>query len=188
MSNLVARIAFLAMLAASAAAHAQNDPATRMSLKGITGVAVRIDPVAPDAQRDGLLAEGLRASVEARLRKGGITLITSEEQNRLPNRPGLEISVATSKLNTGEYLYSIHVQCTQWVASLSSPNVSLSAALPLPAATWSSPNVFGIVEGPQIGATAKKAVDTMVDEFVDACHKANPNVTAFQGSKAGKTR
>ena len=110
-------------------------------------------------------------------------MLTRQQQMQLPQRPGLEVRVALSKLSTGEYLYSVHVECTQWVASLANPNLSVGAATPLPAKTWSSPNAFGIAPAKEVAGSVQKAVGAMVDEFVAAYANANRSETAAEASK-----
>jgi hypothetical protein len=174
-------------LIVAAAVQAQDTPATRASLKGLPGVGLSIEPVSADAQRDGLSERTIRTAVETRLRKAGIRSLSREQQMQLPQRPCLEIRVALSKLDTGEYLYSVHVECTQWVASLANPKLSVTTATPLPAKTWSSPNAFGIAPTKGIAGTVQNAVTTMVDEFTAAYAIANRSEMAAEAAK-GKVR
>lgn len=176
-------VSVAAILSVAVFAVAQDTPATRLSLKGLEGVAVRLEPVASPAQRDGLSAEVLRTAVESQLSRAGIRVLSVEHQQQLPRRPALEVSVATIKLGSGEQLYSIHVEVTQWVASLANPEVPVTAAVPMPARTWSAPSVFGITPADQLSREVQGAVRRMVDEFVDAYFKANPSETAFRARR-----
>lgn len=183
---LPAVLAFSA--AAGAPALAENSPATRLSLKGLEGIAIRVGPIDPDAQKDGLSAHAIQLAVHSQLRKAGLRVLTPEQQRQMLRRPCLLVNVATSKLNTGEHLYSIQVDVTQWVASLADPEVTVTAAIPVPAKTWSPANVFGIAPADQIIQHAQSAVSAMVDEFIDAYYKANPSETAFQTRRGLRLR
>jgi hypothetical protein len=187
MKTLILPPVFLLTVAAAIVAQAQNTPATRASLKGLPGIGLSVEPLSADAQRDGLSDGAIRSAVETRLRKAGIRLLTREQQMQMPQRPCLEVRVALSKLAAGEYLYSIHVECAQWVASQANPNLSVAAATPLPARTWSAPNAFGIAPVKEIGSSVQNAVLTMVDEFVEAHANANRSEVASEVPK-GKTR
>jgi len=82
--------------------------------------------------------------------------------------------VATSKLDTGEHLYSICLEVTQWVALLIDPEATVAKAIPVPASTWSPRGCFGIVPASDLSEDVGGAVDRMADEFIDAYRQANP--------------
>lgn len=174
-------------LAACASAEAEDSPASRLSLKGLRGIAVRIDPIAASAQKDGLSASAIRTAVESRLRKGAIRVLTADQQRQTSQRACLVVRVATSKLSTGEHLYAIQVEVSQWVASLSDPTLTVSAAIPIPATTWTAGSVFGITTDKQLEQDAVGAVGKMAEQFIGAYHKANPSDTAFR-FRAGRVR
>ena len=173
--------AALALSLAVGLAWAENTPATRVSLKGLEGVALLVEPVDAHAQQDGLSPREIHALAQSQLEKAKIRVLSPQQQQQLPRKPCLRISLATSKLGTGEYLYSIQVDVVQWVASLANPAVSVGSALPMPARTWSAAHVFGIAPAAQMKRDAHDAVRAMVDEFIDAYHKANPSDTARSG-------
>lgn len=185
MKSLTLLTVLVLTLAAAAPALAENSPATRLSLKGLNGIGLRVEPIDLEADKDGLSTRAVQSAVESRLRKAGIRLLTPEQRRQAPGRPCLVVNVATSKLNTGEHLYSIHVELTQWVASLVNPKVTVTGAIPVPAKTWSPANRFGIAPANQIGRHAQGMVGTMVDEFVDAYYKANPGKMAFYVRRGG---
>ena len=168
----------LVVLGLGGMARAENTPATRVSLKGLAGMAVRVHPVAADAQRDGLSAQAIESAVVTRLRQRGIPVRGPAEPSADARRASLEIVVATSRLDTDEYLYSIHVGLTQWAASLERPDLQVSAAVPLPARTWAAPNVFGITPNDQLARQAGATVAALVDQFIEAFHLANPSEAA----------
>jgi len=165
---------------------AENNPATRLSLKDLGGIAIHVEPIGAKAQKDGLSLRAIRGAVESRLRKAEIAVLTHEQQQKLPRRPRLVVRLDTSQLSTGEYLYSIHTEVTQWVASLADPEVTVAQAIPVPATTWSAAGVFGITPPGELSRDAHHAVDKMVGEFIDAYYKANPSQTAFRLRRIGK--
>jgi hypothetical protein len=162
-------------------AAAQNTPSTRLSLKGLDAVAVQVEPIAAAAARDGLSADTIREQAVSRLRRAGIRVATEAQPGDPLRRPCLAITVATSKLETGEHLYSIRVELVQWVASLERPDLRVSAAVPVPASTWSAPNVFGIVPGPSLAGQMEAAVGRLVDQFTAALRLANPGKSPEAG-------
>ena len=180
MKRLTLLAVLIPALLAVTAAMGENTPASRLSLIGLQGVGLRVDPIDRAAGKDGLSPATIRAAVEARLRKAQIPVLTAQQQREQLRRPCLVVQVATSKLNTGEYLYAVRVEMSQWVASLANPSVTVSQAIPVPASTWSARSVFGIVPAEHLRRDAQGAVDRMVDEFIDAYHTANPSETAFQ--------
>jgi len=156
---------------------AEDSPATRLSLQGLTGVGVRVMTTGPGGKAV-VSQQALRTAVEKQLRQAGVRVLTAAEQERLAQRPCLVVSVALLRLNSGEYLYSIHVELSQWVASLARADVPVSAAVPMPAVTWSAPNVFGIAPGEQTAPRVQDAALRMAGRFIAAYQQANPRTTA----------
>lgn len=178
----VAGLLLVAILASAAAA--QDTPASRMSLKGLEGVALSVPPIAADAQHAGLHAETLQKAAAKQLQDARVRVISPKEFEQAARRPSLVLSVHTASLSTGEQLYTIHVELTQRVALLSHPEVTVAAAIPAPAVTWSSDHVLGIVPANQLAGQAQGAVAKMVEQFIDAFYKANPSEAAFEARRA----
>lgn len=151
---------------------AEDSPVTRLSLQGLAGVGVRVVTTA-EANKHVVTEQALRTAVEAQLRQTGIRVLSAAEQERAARRPCLVVSVALLPLSSGEQLYSIHVELSQWVASLAKADVPVSAAVPFPAVTWSAPNVFGIAPAEQIARRVHDATGRMVAQFVGAYQQAN---------------
>lgn len=158
----------------SQAASAENSPATRLSLRGLPGVGVRIQPLSEDAQRLGISAERLEGLVRTRLKAADISMLSPVEQQRTAGRPGLSLHVAALGLENDEFLYSVHLDLRQWVALLGNPGATLETALAVPATTWSPEYRFGIAPSDAVRADVLTAVGQMVDEFVEAYRRANP--------------
>lgn len=188
MKKLVLPVVLVLSAAAGGLAIAENTPTTRLSLKGLHPIGIRVEPIAAEAQKDGLSARAIHAAVHSQFRKAGLRVLTPEQRRQTLRRPCLVVNVATSKLNTGEHLYSIQVEVTQWVASLANPKLTVTAAIPVPAKTWSPATVFGIAPADQMNRDVRSAVDAMVEEFIDAYYKANPSETAFQARRGRRLR
>ena len=167
---------------------ADSTPAARLSLKGINGIALQVEQINATAEKDGLSRQAIRREVETRLREAKVPVLMPDQQQQSLRRPCLVVRVATSKLNTGEHLYSIRVEVTQWVASLANPAVTVSQAIPVPATTWSAAGVFGITPPEQLKGDSHRAVAAMVDEFINAYYLANPSETAYRLRRPDKVR
>jgi len=159
---------------------AEDNPTTRLSLKGLEAVAVSAQPISPAAEKDGLSEKLLEETVATRLRRAGIGLLGPQELLDDPRRPRVSVSVITARLDTGEYLYSVRLELVQWVASLDDPTLRISAAIPVPASTWSPAGVLGITPTDLLKQDVEAAVAAMTDQFIEALGKANPRRTAMR--------
>ena len=158
----------------SAAVFAEDSRATRLSLKGLPGVGLRVQPLGAAATEGVLSTDRLDAAIQNRLRAANIRVLSAEEQRRVPGRPALNVQVALLPLDEGEYLYSVHVDLMQWVALLGNPHATLETAIAVPATTWSADYRFGIAPKTAIGADVLSAVESMIDAFVEAYVRVNP--------------
>ena len=183
MKELTLASVFALTVAVALPSLAENSPTTRLSLKGLDGIGILVEPIDPQARQDGLSVRAIHSAVQTQLGKAGLRVFTPEQQRRSLRRPCLHVNVATSKLETGEHLYSIQVELTQWVASLANPKVTVTAAIPVPAQTWSPAVRFGIAPAKQVSQDTQNAVGAMVEEFIDAYYMANPSETAFQARR-----
>jgi len=183
MNRRVLPLLILWAWAAVGSAGAQDNPASRLSLKGLDAVAVSVQPIGAAAEKDGLSQAQLQGMVEARLRQAGVRLLGPEEQLKRLRRPGLSVQVTTARLDTEEHIYSVRVELVQWVASLDDPTLLVTAAIPVPATTWSPPTVLGITPAETLKRDVEAALTPMVDRFIDAMRKANPRETALRAPR-----
>jgi len=183
MNRLVVPLVIVWAWAAADMGGAQDNPTSRLSLKGLDAVAVSVQPISAAAEKDGLSRAQLQGMVEARLRQAGVRLLGPEEQLKRLRRPGLSVQVTTARLDTAEYIYSVRVELVQWVASLDDPTLLVTAAIPVPATTWSAPTVLGITPAATLKRDVEAALGPMVDQFIDALRKANPRETALRGRR-----
>jgi len=178
-NGLLLLVLSVCMWTAFSAALAQDNPATRLSLKGLGSVGVTVQPIDPAAQKDGLSQQVVRRSVEQRLRRAGIPLQARADQPSGLRRPTLSVHVTTARLDTDEYIYSVRVELVQWVASLDDPTLLVTAAIPVPAATWSPASVLGITPADRVRPDVEDAILEMVEQFAEAYQRANPRETAL---------
>src|SRR5881397_4370032 len=66
-------------------------------LSGIRSVNVELGTIDPDAVRDGLRREEIRAFVEAKLRGIGIKILTDEQRFTTPGSPRLLVRIRAAK-------------------------------------------------------------------------------------------
>jgi hypothetical protein len=92
---------------------------TRETLRGLQGIEVLMENIAPEAEPDGLTTRQVQTDVELRLRQSGIRVLSREEGRTTPGRPSLYINVNTSKRDgRGFYAYHVTVALNQdvWLA------------------------------------------------------------------------
>jgi len=183
MNRLVLLLPIVWAWGAAGLAGAQDNPTARLSLKGLDAVAVSVQPISAAAEKDGLSQAQLQGMVETRLRQVGVRLLGPEEQLKRLRRPGLSIQVTTARLDTDEHIYSVRVELVQWVALLDDPTLLVTAAIPVPATTWSAPSVLGITPAETLKRDVEAALGPMVEQFIDAFRKANPRETALRGRR-----
>src|SRR5262245_13145730 len=76
---------------------AQSSSFGRDSLRGLHGVTVVIETIAPDAQKDGLTEDAVRTAVELILRSSGIRVFTWSENKETLSSPALFVNIYTLK-------------------------------------------------------------------------------------------
>ena len=146
------------LLVGVATAWASDDTADRETLRGLKGIGLRIEPLEPEIERDGLATSQLRADAELRLR-----------QAEIPVSERLEyLFVNVNMLKTGAgYIYAVTMKFEQPVTI---PRSDQSAS----AVTWSPPGVLGIVPVDLAPQKLRDVVGKMVDNFIDAYRSVNP--------------
>lgn len=140
-------------------AWAQDDQA-RQSLSGLPGVGVRVDPVEPDAERDGLTRNAIQADVELRLRQAGITVFSRGVEDAAgPAFPYLYVSVHATKLpQLNLYAVYVSVELTQQVLQLVSGDL-------VHAATWGRGGALTVESGHL--RHVRDPIKDNVDQFIN---------------------
>jgi Putative peptidoglycan binding domain len=149
-------------------AFGQDLDRTRATLRGLQGVGVLVERIAPDAERDGLARHQVQTDVELRLRQTGIRVLSHEERRTTPGRPYLYINVNAHKRNDLRlYTYSVSVELAQ--------DVQLDRDLAIEAlgvTTWYT-GMIGSVGVAKIREAREDVLDH-VDKFVNAYLTVNP--------------
>lgn len=143
------------------------DAGSRESLRGISGVAVVVEDISPDASADGLSQDAIGAAAELILRSKGIKVLTDIDRTRLGSAPYLYINVNTLKEELGLYAYAVNVDLKQVVGLLPKRGARAWGA------TWSA-SVVGAVGEANVRQIIADAVEPLVKDFADDFLSANP--------------
>ncbi len=163
----VAAIVICLPISALYAALGGDDPPEINTLRGLEGVHVLVEKMQPDAERDGLISEGIQMDVELKLRKAGIRVLTFEERVSAPGSPYLYINVNAALNKTIQlYSFTINVQLKQDVYLARNPAIATKAT------TWSIEGTGGV--GQQRLRDIREQIADYVDTFINAYLAMNP--------------
>ena len=137
----------------------------RETLRGLAGVAVTIEDIAADAERDGLTENQLQADVEGQLRQAGIRVLTEDERLRTPGTPTLSVRVGTYK--SGD-VYSLCIELSLLQATVLKRDPHLERLT----ATWRARGVGS--GGARRLHEARRVVAGYIDRFITAYLSVNP--------------
>jgi len=144
---------------------AVNSESTRETLRGLSGVEVRVEPLKWIIEQKGLTTAQLRNDTELRLRLAGIRVMSSEESLDAPGKPVLYVNPRVIKQGSKDkYIFNIRVELTQRVALARVPEVKTTVP------TWSL-SVTGI--SPEL-STVREQVKELLDVFINAYLSVNP--------------
>ncbi len=174
MKHIGARLCTVAIVSALALTLSTGVLAARVSmevksLKGLSGVCVVVETLAPDITRDGLSVDSLRKTVSSHLSSGGINLLT-EEQLSQPGAAIFYVSISSVKNEAGLYACDVHAEVIQAAALSRDPSILT------PATTWTSATV-GIVGASnvrQLNDTVAGLADEFVKDFLSINSKQQP--------------
>lgn len=137
------------------------------TLRGLPGVAVVIEPLHPDTERDGLTQRQLLTEVEQQLKDAGIRVLTQEEWKNTPGAPYLYVNVAALKKSYGLYAYAIEVCLNQLVTLIRNQQLQEFAE------TWETREVGTV--GKERLPTVRKSVAAHVAVFIRDYFAVNPH-------------
>lgn len=137
----------------------------RETLQGLPGVAVTMEDIAADAEKDGLQESQLRADVEDKLRQAGIRVLSEAERLRTPGTPTLSVRVGTYKLGD---LYSLCIELSLLQATVLKREPHLERLT----ATWRARGVGS--GGARRLHEARQVVAGYIDRFITAYLSVNP--------------
>ena len=132
----------------------------RESLRGLTGVSVRVERLSESATLDGLDARSIQTDAEQKLKQAGIAVLTAAQAAQEPGSPVLYISVnAKLPYNSPSYAVMVTVSVLQNVVS------ARDAKLPLrEVKTWDAGYLTAL--DPSLLKKARTTVGDLVAEFV----------------------
>ena len=152
-------VVVLVMLGADAGA--QQFVATgRDTLRGLPGVEVLVEPLAPELEQAGLTASAIHANVEGQLRAGGIQLYSSQAENASLAKPYLYVQVSGLSLpQRGGYALAVQVHLRQTLRSLVTQSAIVNAM------SWDQQMVVVVPAGSGMQSVHGE-VETLVSQFV----------------------
>jgi hypothetical protein len=132
----------------------------RESLRGLTGVSVRVERLSGSANQDGLDARSIQADAEQKLKQAGIAVLTAAQAAQDPSAPVLYISVnARLPYNSAPYAVMMTVALLQNVVSARDANLKLREVK-----TWDAGYLTAL--DPTLLKQARTMVGDLVNEFV----------------------
>jgi len=139
----------------------------RATLKGLRGVRVLVEDLAPEVEREGLVKDQIQKSIEERLRQAEIKVLTQEEAMKVPGEPYLYVNININFAKGAEVCsYSIDAALIQNVTLVRSPKQTTYAV------TWSTGGV-GLVAKKSL-SELKQSVEEIADIFGKAFLSVNP--------------
>jgi hypothetical protein len=148
----------------------------RESLRGLTGVCIRLERVSEIARMDGMNVRGIQTDVEQKLKQAGITVLTQPQALQEPGSPTLYVFVnakqtfypegATSDPAGAPYVVMVTVSLLQNVVSVRDPKLSLREVK-----TWDA-GYLRSLEPVQV-KEARATVGDLVDEFINDWRTVN---------------
>ena len=159
-----ALIVFFLAVGGVARGASQNHKET---LRGLTGVTLRVERLSESATYDGLSARLIQTDAEEKLKKAGIAVLTAAQAAQEPGSPVLYIFVnAKLPYNSAPYAVMITVAVLQNVVSARDANLKLSEVK-----TWDAGYLTAL--DPSILKQARTMVGDLVDEFVRDWREVN---------------
>jgi len=157
-------VLFVLTLLADSGSCASDSDTARATLRGLPGVFVAVEALAPAVERAGLTTHQLHTDVEFQLRQAGLRLLTKEEWLIVTGQPFVYVNVQVFLPPQGQAAYHISTECYQR-ASL---DAHASSAL---VATWTTA-YLGLVDVNALH-TLRDHVRAYVDQFINAYYSVN---------------
>ncbi len=154
----------------------------RESLRGLTGVSVRVERLSENARQDGLDERNIQTDAEQKLRQAGIAVLTPSQAAQAPGSPILYIFVNAKLLfyptgvtfdpagrpyNNPPYVVMVTVSLLQNAVAARDPNLKLREAK-----TWDAGYMRSL--DPSALKQARMIVGDLVDGFIADWKAVNP--------------
>jgi hypothetical protein len=141
-------------------AHAQQFvPTGRDTLRGLPGVEVIVEPIAPELAQAGVTTAAIRANVDRQLRTAGITVYASQMENASPAKPYLYVHVSGLPVARQGFSLVVRVEVRQTLRS-SVTNSNIVNAM-----TWDQQAVLFALPGSGVQGVLGE-VQALVAQFV----------------------
>ena len=150
----------MAALVLAADARAQQFmPTGRDTLKGLPGIEVLVEPIAPELERVGLTGAAIHANVERSLREHGIAVYSTQVDNPSQAKAYLYVEVSGLSLPGQGYALAVQVEVRQTLRSLVTGSAIVNAM------TWDQQMVIVVPPGSTMQPVHAQ-VQRLVDQFV----------------------
>ena len=153
-------MAFLVVFLGTDARAQQFVSTGRDTLRGLPGVEVLVEPLAPELEQAGLTAAALHANVEGQLRASGIPIYASQTENPSPAKAYLYVHVSGLSLPREGYALAVQVHLRQTLRSLVTGSAIVNAM------TWDQQMVMVVLPGDSMQGVHRE-VQSLVDRFVE---------------------
>ena len=141
-----------------------------LSLRLIKGVLVVVEDLPSKVEKNGLTSDQIQTYVEAKCKRAGIKVMSTEESLNVAGYPILAVNVDLKKIQgNGHYLYAIHVDLHQNVHLERDPQIMIIGAT-----TWTTRS-YGI--GRELGHMRGR-IKNHVNEFIKAYSAANSKLNS----------
>jgi hypothetical protein len=162
--------------------HSKADDVQNATLRGLSGVRVLVEPLDSKMERAGLTKEQIQTDVEFQLRQAGVRVLTEEERQGVRGTPALSVKVdgLLSYNSQGLAAYTLSVEAYQ-DARLAANGAS---ALVM---TWRVSSI-SLVGSANLPTGIRNAVRALVDQFIDAYRRVNPQPASSLAPPATSTR
>ena len=164
--------AFLTLMEGAGNIFASDDETAPLSLAEIHGIEVMVLPIDPEAERNGLNKDQMQKSVELKLSKAGIKMLTGRELEK-PGFPYLNIDVKVTKEKAHD-LYGYNIKAELYKQIIQNPQDEIESAFQsVSVNAWSSDRT-GTAPAGNLKDNVQKQVDDVMDKFIADYLAANP--------------
>ena len=156
--NVGLSVAFFVFAAAAAQAQ-QFMPTGRDTLRGLPGVEVLVEPLAPEIAGDGLTAPAIQANVERVLRSSGIPIYATQAENPSPAKAYLYVNLSGFAVPRQGHVLYVQVHLRQTLRSVVTGSNIVNAM------SWDQQTVLLVPSGRSMRSVHAE-VESLVDRFV----------------------
>lgn len=128
-------------------------------LHNLPGVLVKIEPINPEAKKDGLDEATIRADLERQMKVAGIQTFSEEACRNTPGNPRLHVRISAVKHRDGFYAYSTQLMLAEEVQLRRNPNTTTLAV------TWNTGGI-GMVSKQYLAAAIHKSLSDKGNDFI----------------------